>query len=309
MTTCHHVGDKTLEYCLSLKQISAMVPHVYEYSNPSQFLKDSLVYKKAQNPRFSMRAWAKAMGFTSHSSLVLLLNGRRQIRTEHLEKLQKGLKLSESEGKYFRALVRKQLARDPRECDEIDQQLRLWGPQREEALLETERFRLIADWIHMAILEMTRLRDFQPNAQWIQNRLHRPVALDEIEKAIQRLFQLGLLQETKEPGHKTWNKTNERLTTPKDRASESIREYHRQVIGNALEAIDSQGVQERVLNSCTMTIQTRHLDAAKELIAKFRADMAKLLEADGGDETYQLSVQFFRLTRLAGLTPTLQENK
>jgi uncharacterized protein (TIGR02147 family) len=91
-------------------------------------------------------------------------------------------------------------------------------------------------------------------------------------------------------------KTNERLTTPNDRASECIREHHKQVMQNGFKAIEEQDISERVLNSCAMTIDAGKMNEAKELILKFRQDMAKLMEKPSGDETYQLSIQFFKLT-------------
>jgi hypothetical protein len=64
----------------------------------------------------------------------------------------------------------------------------------------------------------------------------------------------------------------------------------------AAEAIEAQSVDERDYSSCALTIKKDMLPKAKEIIAKFRAEMASVLEKHPGDETYQLSVQFFRLT-------------
>jgi uncharacterized protein (TIGR02147 family) len=232
------------------------------------------------------------MGFRCHSSLVLLLNGNRKIRPEHFDRLNRGLKLSGDEEAYFRTLVHFRAASSEKEKSHFEARLKLLSPDREQTLLDTERFRSIADWIHMAILEMTELKDFEPNSCWIAKRLKNKVKEEEVTSAIDRLLQLGLLE---------WRdgylvKTNANLTTPRDRASECIREHHRQVLRNAITAIDEQDVSERVLNSSTLTIDVSRLPEAKELILKFREDMGKLLEKRNGDETYQLSVQLFKLT-------------
>ena len=52
-------------------------PKVYNYSDPQSFLRDSLGYKCAKNPGFSVRAWARLMGLKAHATLVFLLNGQR----------------------------------------------------------------------------------------------------------------------------------------------------------------------------------------------------------------------------------------
>lgn len=269
-----------------------MEPTVYAYSEPHLYLKDLLESKKKQNPLFSLRAWSMQMGFRGHTALLFLINGQRKIRTEHIDRLVRGLKLQSEEEKYWRTLVQLRSAKSQVEKNELENQLKLLMVNREQAILETEKFKLVADWIHMAILEMTRLKDFQNDPEWILSRLHFKESRTSVESAIERLLKMGLL-EIKD-GKLT--KTNERLTTPKDRASESIREHHRQVMQNAIQAIESQSVDERVLNSSTMTIDVSKMNEAKDLIRKFRGDMAKLMEKSDGDETYQLAIQFFKLT-------------
>ena len=132
---------------------------------------------------------------TTHTSFVFLLSGKRKIRPEHAERLNRGLKLQGDEEKYLRLMIKSRSAETSAERAEC----------------------------------------------------------------------------------------------------EAIREYHRQVLDLATRALEEQNVSERVFNSCTMTIDSRRLDEAKELILQFRSDLAKLMEKDGGDETYQLRLQLFIL--------------
>ncbi len=270
-----------------------MRPIVFNYSNAQQFLRDSFESKRRQNPLFSVRSWAQQMGLKGHSSLVFFMRGQRKIRPHHVPNLLKGLKLNEGEEKFWSALVHLDNAETPEEKNFYVNQLKLLHPAQEYSVLEIEKFRLVADWLHMALLEMTKLADFQSDPQWIQKRLAFPVDIHQIEEALNRLVNLNLLRA--ENGQ--LQKTNERLTTPNDRASECIREHHKQVMQNGFKAIEAQDVSERVLNSCAMTIDASKMNEAKELILKFRQDMAKLMEKTSGDETYQLSVQFFKLTQ------------
>jgi uncharacterized protein (TIGR02147 family) len=272
-----------------------MTPTIYGYEEPRLFLRDVFAQKRRANPLFSLRAWARQMGFRCHTSLVLLLSGKRKILPAHFERINRALKLQGDQEKYFRLLVQKEAAPTAREKEEYASRLALLRPSLKESLLEEEKFRLVADWIHMAILEMTKLRDFRGEPAWIAARLSFGVKESEVAAALERLTALGLL--TREGERLV--KTQSRLTTPKDRASDSIREHHRQVLGNAATALGTQTVEERVFNACTMTIASDRLPEAKELILKFRADMEKLLEKDGGDATYQLAVQLFRLTENA----------
>lgn len=269
-----------------------MEPDVFSYSDPLHFLKDSVARKQAAHPLLSVRSLAQKMGMKSHTALVHFLQGKRQIRPQHAEGIAEGLRLNPEQKNYFEALVHWDCAESETEKQVYKSKLDQLHPAKDSAVLELERFKLVADWAHMAILEMTTLDGFRSDANWISQRLGSKISAEKVSEAITRLLNLKLLQ---------WQdgslvKTNERLTTPKDRASESIREHHKQVINQALLAIDTQTVEERFVTSCAMSIDKNRLPEAKELIRKFRSDLSKLLEKNPGDETYQLSVQLFRLT-------------
>lgn len=269
-----------------------MLPRVHHYTDPRHFLVDAFKGKQERNRSYSLRALAQQMGFKCHSSLLLIYQGKRKILPEHVDRIVSGLKVPETEAKYFRALVHLGNAKTEKDREFYLGELKSLYPAPDFSVLEVEKFRLISDWIHMAILEMTQLADFRADLDWLVRRLAFPATRAAVDTAVRRLQLLGLL---KTDGDR-WSKTQERLTTPRDFPSESIREHHRQVFTNAIDAIESQTVGERVFNSCAMTVDSSKLEEAKNLISKFRTEMSRLMEKPGGDETYQLTIGFFKLT-------------
>jgi len=269
-----------------------MQPKIFHYTDPRHYLVDTFKFKKEKNPLFSIRALSKQMGFKCHSSLVLFFKGKRQIRSEHVTKIVQGLKITDAEAAYFSSLVSFHNAKNEGEKKHFEEQMKKLSPSKRFSVLELDRFRAVADWYHMAILEMTQLKNFIPSTEWIQKNLFFKTHIQDVQNAVQRLFQLGLMKETSG----RWVKTHERLTTPSDFASESIREHHRQVLRNAIDSLESQSVHERIFNSCAMTIDSKKLPEAQNLILKFREEMSRLVSQSEGDETYQLSVSFFKLT-------------
>jgi len=267
-------------------------PEVYNYSEPQSFLRDTLGYKCAKNPSFSVRAWARQMGLKAHASLVFLLNGRRQIRLQHLPFLIKGLNLDEPQAKYFSDLVHFHNSKTCREQEFYERQLKAQHPSHEFSFVDLEKFRSIANWYHMAILEMTELADFENDPHWICERLENKLTVYQVHEAVERLLNLGLLK--LEDGRLA--KTEAHFMTPKNRTSESIKEHHKQILELAITAADQQDLDERYYNSCAMTIDSSKIKEATELILEFRTRFASLIEKPKGNETYQLSVQFFRLT-------------
>lgn len=264
-------------------------PKIFEHQSPREYLIQYFDWMKSRNARMSLRSWARMMGLRDHSLLVLLLKGKRQVRQQHVDFLLRGLAVSEAEKKRFKLLVQAINAQDEEERLML---LNNFAPH-EEVELELERFRLISHWLHFAILEMTELKEFRPDPDWIAARLDPPVTKVEISSAWDRLLRLGLIKEQKGK----WKKTNRGLTTSSKNSNQAVRAHHHQIIDLAKRSVDMQSIDERILNSCTMTIDSKKLPIAQELILEFRKKMETLVETSCGDETYQLSVQFFRLSR------------
>jgi uncharacterized protein (TIGR02147 family) len=239
-----------------------------------------------------VRSWAKQMGLTGHSTLSGWLNEKRPILFSHIDLINQSLQLSTKELKYFESIVGYFSAQGA-EKDFYEKQILLYHPSNESTYLNEQYFEIISKWLHMAILEMTQLPDFQEDRGWIQQKLVKSYSLEEIDEALNRLKGMGLLIKD---GAKVV-KTSKRLTTPKDRPHVAIQEHHREVMKLASEQIGLQSVDERCYDTCTMTIDSTRMDEAKQLILKFREDMGHLMEKKGGDKTYQLAVQFFRVTK------------
>lgn len=251
-----------------------------------------LQYKYSENSSFSVRSWSKKMGFKSHTSLVNFLNNDRKIKPQHVDFLLKGLKIKNDSENYFKALVHFNSAKTNLEKEFYISKLKTLHPNHELSFVELDQFKTIADWHHMAILEMINLKNFKNDYEWISKRLGNKVSKHQVQDAIKRMLHLGLISEAN--GQLT--KTNKSLMTPKGKTNECIKEHHKQVIELAAQAVEEQSLNERYFNSCTMTIDASLINVATELIIEFRRKLAKVMEKNQGDETYQLTVQFFRLT-------------
>ena len=58
--------------------------------------------------------------------------------------------------------------------------------------LADDAARVIAEWYHYAILELTRLENIKPDSRWIARVLG--ITTDEVNLAVTRLLRLGLLE-------------------------------------------------------------------------------------------------------------------
>jgi uncharacterized protein (TIGR02147 family) len=75
-----------------------------------------------------------------------------------------------------------------------------------------------------------------------------------------------------------------------------VRQYHKQVMNLALEAVEAQSVEAREYQSFAIALPKGKLPLAKDMIRKFRAQFVKAMQSEVCDEVYQFNLQLFQLT-------------
>ena len=273
--------------------------NIIHYQHAHQFLKDSWLQKREKNPGFSLRAWAKQMGMSTHTTLTLMLNGKRDIPKKYVPVLIKSLMLTAREGLYLEMLIGYNQSKTVHEKELYSTRLQELTPQDQSALVELETFRYLEDPIHCIIMDMTDLADFNPDPKWIQARLQISVSVQRIEEVIARLIKMQLLQQDENGQLK---KTYRTFTSVPDVADLAGQSYHKNASMMAGELISQQSVHVREFNGYTMSIKKSALPAAKLKLREFARQFMQETEAPAGEgeETYQLNLQFFPITVSSG---------
>jgi uncharacterized protein (TIGR02147 family) len=154
--------------------------------------------------------------------------------------------------------------------------------------IDVEHFRLISNWYHYAILEMTRLSDFKPDPTWMAQYLG--ISQAEALAAIARLQDCGLLQITDCGQWKILNNT----TTQHRFTHLAFRQLQKQILEQAIQALEQIPIEERDQSSITMCVDKKRIARAKQKIKTFRRDLMTYLEGGSKkDAIYQLSISLF----------------
>lgn len=270
-----------------------MQTSVYQFRDPRDYLCEVFEQKRGRNSGFSVRAWARQMGLPHHAMLALTLAKKRKLKPPFSSRLRDKIGLEGQEARYFDLLVAYANVETPEEKQFYESLLRQLSPQGQAfAELSFDILRLVSQWTHSAIVEMTELQDFDSDPKRIASRLGDHVKPAEAEQAVDRLVRLGLIERI-EGGLR---KTKRVFTTPNDIPSSYIREFHRQMIEKAKAALDEQSVEEREIRSLTLAIRRERMPEAKRMLREFTAnfrDSVGLQPGEKGTDVYQLNLQFF----------------
>lgn len=257
--------------------------------SPVEILRDELSARLLRNSSYSVRAFARDAG-VSPAFCSQLLNRKRALSEDKAIQIANKLKLEATKKKLFVLLARYESAKSADARIELVAQIyKLDQNYFKSRKIDLDVFQYLVDWHYFALLELSRTQGFRSDPTWIARRLG--ITSREVRGAIQRLVRLGFLRQ--ENGQLIRVDDNMNVG---DIPSDWIRLHHSQAITRALEAVEAQSFNERLLSTVTFAINPERLPDANKLIQSFRREMMTLLEEEPRQEVYQLSIQLFRLT-------------
>jgi transcriptional regulator with XRE-family HTH domain len=241
------------------------------------YLQQEFVKRTAKNPSYSLRAFAKQLGF-NHATLSSIMSGKRPITEATLQKIAKSLNLGPQEIAQFKASPN------------------IGENSNNYFIIQQDAFVVMSEWYFDAILELSLIPQFKLEPALISKSIG--ITALQAKIALETLERLDLLVKDKKGKYKIQHQNSVNILDT-DFTSVANRKYQRSVLEKSIEALESTDRKHRDHTSTTMAINARDLPKAKDLIQKFRRDLNGFLQRAGTkpDEIYQLQVSFFPLTQ------------
>lgn len=264
---------------------------IFGHSSVSGFLKAVLDARAAEQPAFSLRSFAKELGL-SPAYLSQLISKKKRLSPERRLEVARRLGLDARGIRYFYVMTLLETATSPEIRSALQKQLHDLQHSYEDLSIDAEHFKAIADWYHIAILEMTFLDGFDGTPAALAERL----GIDELTavEALVRLEKLDLIERDAE-GRAVKSNTNHLFRATQ--RNTAFATFLKQMMDLAAQAMDHQPLTDRIIMSQTFCIGEEQLDEARDISRQYMQRMAGLFDtADKKSRTYQLNVQFFNLT-------------
>ncbi|WP_413575412.1 TIGR02147 family protein [Bdellovibrio sp. HCB290] len=242
-----------------------------------ELLKLEFEKRRERNPNFSLRAFARYLE-VSPAQLSQMMAGKRSITIKSMKKMGARLDLSPTEKRE----IAQSLLKD-------NTALPVLESNRQK--LKEDQFKVISDWYHFAILSLTRLKGAKSDPRWISRRLG--ISVEEAHQAVLRMERMGMLQ-TKP----LFKQVGSVLDVDSDIPSEAIRKYHKQNLNLAIEKIETVENSLRQIQSLSIPVNPKKLDAYKKLIDNFLENASDLSSKSAGTEVYSLNVQLVPITNI-----------
>lgn len=269
-------------------------------ASPAEVLRSVFVERKAKNTSYSLNAFARDLDL-SPSLISRILNGSRSVTLKQGLHIAAVLGFGHNETNSFILSIVEGAGKSAKITKKIRAQILERGPVAGASFespvfinYDVERFKAIAQWYHLAILNLTYVQDFSSDPRWIAERLG--LEINEVKLAIARLLELGFLEKTNDGVLK---KTSSYINFKTTRSESAVRSFHTQMIEKAktqLNRTSPEDFERRHITGITFSCPKSSVDQFKKKISEFQDECLAMAKTGTHEEVYQLNVQLFPLT-------------
>lgn len=239
-----------------------------------QYLNDEFRARKLKNSKYSLRAYARDLQVES-GFLSRILSKKLPLTPSMADRFLKNLKVPTVKAQKLR--------------------LQLQNSSERAAYVNEDMVKFLSNWYFYGIIAMFDLAKVQVNARSVSQVLGLSTA--ESQQALDILEEFGYVQRE----GSNYTQSYDFVTTFNiPGTNEYLRNFQKQVLKKAMEALDEIPVGLRSQSSLTFSIKRSKLPTVIKMIHSFRTRLKQYVAKNkkGADEIYNLSLSIYPVTQL-----------
>lgn len=267
---------------------------VFGFLDHRDYLREWFESKRRIVRTFSYRVFARKAGFASHAFLSEVIQGRRNLSEESVDKCIHALGLAGEAAAYFQLLVRYgQESHLDRRRDHLSELLRLQASQNIERVAGSQS-EYFAHWLNIALREVAVFGGFGSDWKAMAGFFKTSVTEDEVRLGIELLLRLELLREDGAGG---FAYSCPRLT-PGDIDVRTVAALKRQMILLAVDQLGRPDAPDAHVSSVTLSVSRDKLFRIREILDRTRRELLAETATDDtpADQVLQINLQMVPLT-------------
>lgn len=268
---------------LENKEKPLLRPVISESTDPGDFVKQMIEYRKKTEKGFSVHAATASLRRVSPSLVSLIIARKRKITIDRVEELAKLLQLNAQERIYFKNWLARLEDGEGAEPVPVKPEFQAQNRRKEVGT------HILTDWINVYVKDCFQLPKVQENPQLVYRYLASYAHPKRLEKSVEFLLREGHLRRTLDG--KIVVEANLAVADPKV-PSRQIRQFHKGALGVAKTALEMFPPTERMANTLIMPLNEKSYGELLEIIQEFSEKLQNFaaLNQETGDRLYQLIV-------------------
>jgi len=252
---------------------------------------------KASLESYSWVQFAEDLGFPKGNAIHLVMRGKRRLTSRATARIVAAFDLRNVERQYFETLVELNNAKTA--PDREIALARLEGLKARELVegarhkLADKQLRYFSEWFHPVVREAFQLADFDPDPEWIAQRIHPRLRVSDVKASLALLKELGLVTTKGKP-----RLAQTDVVTPDGGSDMAIYLYLKRMSELGAEALMNLPEHRRDISAVTISGSQETIVKIKAEIAAFHDRLLKLSEEDKGrDQILHVNIQLFPFTK------------
>jgi uncharacterized protein (TIGR02147 family) len=271
---------------------------IFSYIDYREFLKDFYREKKEKTRCFSYRYFARKAGINSPNFLKQVIESKRNLTNQTIDKFIVALQISEKEACFFRHLVLFNQSKAAAEKqDHYTAMLSMMHTVREQRLT-ADQHEYYHHWYVSVIRELVCLRDFKDDYKKLSAAVSPAIGAREARFAVTLLLRLGMILKQADG---TFRQTESAILSNSEVAHMAVRAFNREMLRKAETALDEIPREERNIYGVTVGLSKPCYDVLVAEMAAFRDRVVAIAAGDtGSSRVYQMNLQLFPLSKDVG---------
>jgi uncharacterized protein (TIGR02147 family) len=254
---------------------------IYNYFDYREYLHAEFTRRKRDIKGFSHRVFSREAGITSPNYLLRVLNGTRNLGSDYLPKFSRALRLSSGEIRYFSALVRFNTESDIGKKEKYLRDILSLRCRRGIFNLDDRKLRFFNKWYYPVVRELAVILDCRDDFNLLARNCVPRITSQQAKNAVGYLLKNGFL---KKDVNGRYDRTEPVISSGDEVRSTVLRNYHRQTLGQSIEALDRFDPKTRDISSLTLSVSRKNYLAIKKEIQDFRKRLLVMAREDAGPE-------------------------
>jgi len=295
---------------------SIQVPLVSDYMDFRQYLASFFEYKRkltATDIRpYNYAAFSAGANIKSPNYLKMIIEGRRNLSDEMVLKFAKALGLNKEATDDFELLVSYGQATDPADRNMFLKKLSEHRVQvkLKSGEIDKKTWEKIPNWAAWVIYAMVDQEGVKYDVKTLKELLRGKASEDEIEQALQSLFNSGEL--VLDPETQEARKARALIESAEDVPVALVRKLQAQLMYLGLESLYQDAATEREFGTLTLSLTKQEFDEIKFKLRQMRKQINKdnsiARTSSKGEKVYQLNIQLFPVTNAVSAAKSSSED-
>lgn len=254
-----------------------------------EFLSSWFESEKLRRSTFSLSVAARKLSMDP-TLLGRILQGERHLATSRIQPVCDLVGLDGDRAEYFRHLVlhaKSKTAREAQACFERMQELRRISPTQ----LDDSQASFWDSWIHVALRSLLACGSYRDDWELLGSQLHPPQSPGTTQAAMRTLERLGMVAKDADG---FWRPSEPFVRDRPGSQTRALRNYHRQCMLLALDALDNLPPEARNISSVAVTVDASEYQELVRMIGDLRSKaLTRSSKVMRPDRVVQLNLQLF----------------